>query len=99
MAKRSYTKSDSKLDEEFDYFLEDDEVEEEAQYTAVRLLKDMKVKVKGYVSGNTYIFNGAGSQLDVLNVDLEGLLNKRNPRLGCCNDKYRQHRPYFEVVE
>ena len=99
MAKRSYTKSDSKLDEEFDYFLEDDEVEEEAQYTTVRLLKDMKVRVKGYVSGNTYIFYGAGSELDVLNVDLEGILNKRSSKPGCCSDKFRQPKPYFEVVE
>jgi hypothetical protein len=98
MAKRSNPKSNRKLDEEFDYFLEDDEVEE-VQYTAVRLLKDMKVRVKGYVSGNTYVFDGAGSELDVLNDDLEGILNKRNPRLGCCNDHMRQHKPYFEIVE
>jgi hypothetical protein len=98
MAKRSNPKRNRELDEEFDYFLEDDEVEE-VQHTTVRLLKDMKVRVKGYVSGNTYIFNGAGSELDVLNVDLEGILNKRSSKLGCCSDKFRQPKPYFEVVE
>ena len=54
-------------------------------FKAVRLMIDAKVNVTGYVTGNSYKFNGAGSVVeDVDERDVENLLSKRQGGRQCC---------------
>lgn len=53
-------------------------------FKAVRLLIDAKVIAAGYVTGNSYKFNGAGSVVDVDERDVENLVNKRQGGRQCC---------------
>jgi len=106
MAKRSYSKSDSKLkvkveDDSYledDFYLEDDEVEEVSPYGTTRLMlvKELTLKIVGKVSGNQYVFHGAGSQVNVLNEDVEGMIHKISTVESCCGDKPQ---PYFQIVK
>lgn len=50
----------------------------------VRLMIDAKVSVTGYVTGNSYVFNGAGSVVDIDETDVENLLEKRQGGRQCC---------------
>lgn len=50
----------------------------------VQLGIDAKVKVTGYVTGNSYLFNGAGSVVDVDERDVQNLLEKRQGGRQCC---------------
>ena len=50
----------------------------------VQLMIDAKVSVKGHVTGNSYVFNGAGSVVDVDETDVENLLEKRQGGRQCC---------------
>lgn len=47
------------------------------------LQKDLVLKVVGPVTGETYVFNGAGSVVDVDERDVEFLL-ERISSTGCC---------------
>lgn len=58
------------------------------------LLKDVKLKVIGSVTGRSYVFDGAGSACRVDERDLPKLLEK-NTRGGCCGGPAIS--PYFEV--
>ena len=50
----------------------------------IQLLVDAKLKATGYVTGNSYVFNGAGSVVDVDERDVEQLLEKRQGGRQCC---------------
>lgn len=62
----------------------------------VVLLKDLTVKIKGPASGKLYVFQGAGSIVDVDIIDVEGLLEKKNPT-SCCG--VGGPTPYFSLVD
>lgn len=51
---------------------------------SVRLMLDVKTVVTGYVTGNSYVFDGAGSVQDVDERDVENLLEKRQGGRQCC---------------
>ena len=51
---------------------------------AVRLVIDAKVVYSGYVTGNNYKWNGAGSIVDVDERDVKNLLEKRQGGRQCC---------------
>ena len=51
---------------------------------AVQSLIDATIKATGYVTGNSYVFNGAGSVVDVDERDVEQLLEKRQGGRQCC---------------
>jgi len=51
---------------------------------AVQSQIDAKVRVTGYVTGNSYVFNGAGSVVYVDEKDVEKLLEKRQGGRQCC---------------
>jgi hypothetical protein len=59
------------------------------------LLKNLTLIVRGPVSGTEYRFDGAGSIKDVDIRDVEGLLEKSNPRFCCGVD---HPTPYFSLV-
>lgn len=61
----------------------------------VRLLKTLTVRVIGGVTGNTYIFNGAGSVVNVDILDLESIRKKNQTHISCCGGKSS---PYFEIL-
>lgn len=50
----------------------------------VTLLIDSNVVVTGSVSGERYVFKGAGSVVDVDIRDVESLLEKRQGEKQCC---------------
>lgn len=50
---------------------------------AVRLMLDVKFKAIDTPSGREYVFNGAGSVVNVDTIDLEWFLSKRQNK-GCC---------------
>lgn len=53
-------------------------------YKRVQLAIDANVKVVGSVTGNRYVFNGAGSVVDVDERDVDNLLEKRQGGRRCC---------------
>lgn len=59
------------------------------------LLKDVKLIIPGPVTGKEYIFDGAGSVVDVDDIDVPGLLEKKNQR-SCCG--VGAPTPYFSLV-
>ena len=50
----------------------------------LRLLIDSNVKVTGKYSGRNYLFSGAGSVVDVDQIDVEWLLERRQGGRQCC---------------
>lgn len=60
----------------------------------LRLLDDMTYKVKT-PSGHVYVFNGAGSEVDVYEEDVAFLLSKKR-RGSCCGGGVTGMRPLFE---
>ena len=106
MAKRSYTKKSSELKEELPKVVEwEGEFEfcegkgywgtdDEPQTTVLTLTKDLKLNIKGPVSGQWYTFSGAGARVEVQNEDVEELLKKKNPN-NCCSGTQQQ--PYFII--
>lgn len=62
------------------------EVPEPEQGVLVKmvLMIDAVVKVTGVYSGRNYTFNGAGSEQDVDEKDVEWLLERRQGRRQCC---------------
>jgi len=67
----------------------------EAETVPVRLMKELKVNVIGAVTGNTYIFNGAGSIVNVDKLDMENI-NKKNYVHNSCCGSYSS--PYFDIL-
>ena len=86
MEKRSPSNSSDELDEQ-----------EPVKLTTVRLrlLRDVRLKIDGKVTGNHYYFHGGGSELDVDEKDAEVMLNR--PIQKSCCDGYNGS-PYFEIV-
>jgi len=103
MAKRSYTKKRSQLEEKEvlvkDKVSADVEIkvgaETAPETTTLVLTKDVKLNIVGPSSETLYVFNGAGSKVPVLNEDVEGLLQKKN-RSGCCPGG-TPSQPYFQI--
>ena len=70
----------------------------EPQTVKLRLLKDLKLKSIGKVTGKSYVWRGGGSIVDVDILDKDKLLEKGgNPRSCCGGGLVVQ--PYFELVE
>jgi hypothetical protein len=61
----------------------------------VRLLKSLVVKIKGEATQKIYIFNGAGSIINVDKADVESIM-KRNRSVKSCCGSYSS--PYFEIL-
>ena len=56
----------------------------QAETVAIQSMIDAKINVTGYVTGNSYVFNGAGSVVYVDQRDVEYLLEKRQGGRQCC---------------
>lgn len=56
----------------------------ESVQRAVRLMVDAKVVVTGEVTGNRYVFDGAGTVANVDERDVQSLLEKRQGGRQCC---------------
>lgn len=64
----------------------------------IRLLKNVKYKIRGQETGKLYVFDGAGTILEVDSDDVDGLMeNNENRPTSCCGDK--KLGPIFELVE
>lgn len=61
----------------------------------VRLMKNLIVKVIGGTTGQEYIFNGAGSIVNVDKSDLETIEKKNNNKKACCGG---YSTPYFDIL-
>ena len=67
----------------------------EIETIPVRLMKDLIVKVIGEATGNLYIFNGAGSIVNIDKSDIE-TINRKNIRHKSCCGGYSS--PYFDIL-
>jgi len=66
---------------------------------SLQLLKNVKLKYKGPVTGTEYIFDGAGTVVDVYKEDAEIMLQKI-PGAGCCpGSGIGNPTPYFRLIE
>lgn len=71
---------------------------QEAQQTVrLRLLKPVKLIIKGQITGNEYVFPSGGSEIDIDYEDAQLFLQKRYGGCECPSDI--GPRPYFELVE
>ncbi len=61
------------------------------------LLRNKKVKTKGSVTGEMYVFSGAGAILSVDERDVPTLLAKGAGGTSCCSGVPTS--PYFELVK
>ena len=59
------------------------------------LSRNKKVKTKGSVTGNIYVFSGAGTVLDVDERDAPELLARGASRASCCSGQPTS--PYFRL--
>ena len=84
MAKRNLIQGNSELDEVKDSPIQVIEFPELSGRTALVLLMDLKLKIRGPVSGEDYFFDGAGSVLMVNDADLERMLAKTMSVSTCC---------------
>lgn len=94
MAKRSYNVDESeRLDEEVEIFVEAVEEEPQApETTRLILLRDLKLNYTGPVTQNLYVFNGAGSVVEVDVQDAQIMLAKMS---GKCCPGGSGPQPYF----
>lgn len=90
MAKRSDNKSDG-----FEW-VKAEEVEPSTVH--LTLLRDIVLKVKGPVTGDEYVFNGAGSSVEVDNEDADILIQKRRKHCSDCPG-IRRGQPLFELTQ
>ena len=67
----------------------------EIETVPVRLMKSMIVRVIGGTTGKEYLFNGAGSIVNVDKSDLESIRRKNTKHKSCCGD---YSSPYFDVL-
>ena len=70
--------------------------EEKVDTVSIRSTIDAKTKITGTVTGNLYIFNGAGAVINVDVRDKDELLNKKRER-ACCGGI--SGKALFELVE
>lgn len=69
--------------------------EEEIETVPVTLLKDLVLKTTGEVTKNLYVFNGAGSTINIDKRDINGIIKKNEMRKSCCGSNTS---PYFEIL-
>lgn len=86
MGKRSNIEWNSKRVE-----VEDNPVPKETKTVRLVLLRNTNLRIQG-ISGKEYYFHGAGSVLEVDEMDAPGLLEKRRNN-SCCSGMLGQ--PYF----
>jgi len=67
-------------------------------YKTVRLQlrKDLRLTIKGSITGQAYYFDGGGSEVDVDERDVPVMLEKK-PSRPCCSGTFGSS--YFLVVE
>jgi len=80
----------------------DEEVKKEVKSSSPKtvrlvLLKQLNLKYKGPITGNTYTFSGAGAEADVDEKDAEIMLAKRGG-LCCQGSGVGTPQPYFAKV-
>lgn len=68
----------------------------ETRTERIRLLIDAKVEITGTVTNTKYLFQGAGSIVEVEREDVNEILNKKRGR-SCCGGT--SGRNIFELVE
>ena len=97
MEKRSSYPRERELDEEQE-IIEEEEPVVAPKTKRLRLMKDVRLKYVGRVTGNVYLFSGAGQELDIDERDADEMLAKRSNR-GCCpGSGIGVQTPYFEEV-
>jgi len=106
MAKRGSVSSSSKRfveEEPAEIEVTDELVVEEAyepepipQVVRMVLLKALKLNILGPVTGKLYVFNGAGSALDVDKEDADIMIMRKSSRDCCSGTKATS---YFEIIE
>lgn len=64
----------------------------------LRLMKNVKLKYVGRATGNLYVFERAGHELDVDIQDADEMLAKRSNRQCCPGSGIGVQTPYFEEV-
>jgi len=106
MAKRSSVSSSSKRvveEEPAEIEVTDELVVEEAyepepipQVVRMVLLKALKLNILGPITGKLYVFNRAGSALDVDKEDADIMIMRKSSRDCCSGTKATS---YFEIIE
>ena len=86
---RSNSKWDSK------WVKEEEPVPEVSKTIRLVLLRNTTMKIAGSVTGNLYVFSGAGSTMDVDEKDAQKFLEMRR---NSCNCSGMPGQPYFQVV-
>jgi len=72
------------------------ELSSEAPVIRMVLLKALKLNILGPVTGKLYVFNGAGSELDVDKEDADIMIMRKSSRDCCSGTKATS---YFEIIE
>lgn len=62
------------------------------------LLRDVILTFNGPITGKEYIFNRAGSQVDIDELDADEILKAMAGQAGSCCSGFMQPSPYFEVT-
>jgi hypothetical protein len=70
---------------------------EDSSTVLIRILKNVKYKIKGSITGNWYIFNGAGSTIQVDSQDVNEIMKKNENRPSSCCGNISGN--VFEIVE
>lgn len=76
--------------------LEEEIVEEPIQYVLLTLLRDLRLRVLGPVTGKEYFFDGAGFSVYMDERDANELVKKVSAKSCCSGENTRT--PYFEIV-
>jgi len=99
MEKRNFSVRNSIVEEEDDELIIEEERVKLEPPASVRLRSQYSgtVITTGSVTGNQYIFSGAGSELDVDSRDAPKLLEKRFGGNSCCGSRAKPT-PHFIVI-
>lgn len=98
MAKRSDNERDSEWVKVEEEGLDHEEPPKESETVRLMLMKELRLKYTGPVSGKLYDFSGAGSVLEVDKADVEIMLAKIGG--NCCpGSGIGQPQPYFAVYK
>ena len=91
MAKRSNDEWNGELEEEI--------IEEikAPELVPLMLMKDLRVKIRGSITGKLYIFGGGGSIVNVDKEDVEKMLTKMSGKCGNCPGSVGST-PYFSIA-
>ncbi len=95
MAGRSANSGNSKWVKDEPEVIEFDLTDEGYPSKSLVLTKDLILKSTGAVTGNLYVWNGAGSVVDVDERDIPAFLNRPRPK-SCCGSVPT---PYFVLLE